>query len=456
MMSVSAEVNRPPAVSGPISGGDRGRPFTSATFDLSAFSYIEEEYFIEGEATIYGPAPATTFGSDGAWNVVPADAVPYTTRILVRRPATPNRFNGSVVVEWQNVSGGFDIDAAWLKFYEELLRSGYAWVGVSAQRAGVHLPPVIPGLSQPLTVWDPVRYASLSIPDDAASYDIFSDAIRVVGPDRSGDGVDPLGGLPVDLVLAVGQSQSGSRLATYVNAIHPVAQAADGFMVMARSASSAPLATSIVMPAAVRIRADLDVPVLALNTETEVISYFAARQPDTSMFRYWEVAGSAHQSASDNEMLAVQFQRDLGIPLVADCDNPINNFPFNYAANAALANLNEWASGGPPAPTVNPISVTETPLAVQRDALGNALGGLRLPHIDAPTAAYDGIGTPLACRLQGAAVSFTPETLRSLYPNHVTYLTRFTQATNRAVTAGVLLRDDAAAAKTQAAHTPIP
>ena len=312
---MSSPGEHPPVVSGPISGGQRGRPFTSATFDLGAFSYLEEEFLIHGEATTYRPASATTLGTDGAWNVAPTGAVPYTTRILVRRPATPERFNGTVVVEWQNVSGGFDIDAAWLKFHEELLRDGYAWVGVSAQRAGVHLPPVIPGLSQPLTVWDPVRYGSLSIPDDAASYDIFSDAIRAVGPDRSGDGVDPLGGLPVDLVLAVGQSQSGSRLATYVNAIHPIAQAADGFMVMARSASSAPLASSVVMPDAVRIRADLDVPVLALNSETEAISYFAARQPDTSMFRYWEVAGSAHQSAADNEMLAVYFQRDLRHPV---------------------------------------------------------------------------------------------------------------------------------------------
>ena len=100
--------------------------------------------------------------------------------------------------------------------------------------------------------------------------------------------------------------------------------------------------------------------------------------------------------------------------------------------------------------------MTGTPLAVRRDALGNALGGLRLPQIDVPTARYDGIGTPLACRLQGAAVPFARDTLRSLYRDHETYVSRFAQATNRAVAAGVLLGEDAAAAKQQAAHAPVP
>src|SRR5262245_47705357 len=33
-----------PTVTGPITGGLHGRPFTSATFDLAAFGYVEEEY----------------------------------------------------------------------------------------------------------------------------------------------------------------------------------------------------------------------------------------------------------------------------------------------------------------------------------------------------------------------------------------------------------------------------
>ena len=45
-------------------------------------------------------------GADGA--VAPAELADYRTRILVYRPADAARFNGTVVVEWLNVSGGLD------------------------------------------------------------------------------------------------------------------------------------------------------------------------------------------------------------------------------------------------------------------------------------------------------------------------------------------------------------
>ena len=43
----------------------------------------------------------------------PADdgRFPYRTRMIVRRPADPADFNGTVVVEWQNVKAQFDLEA---------------------------------------------------------------------------------------------------------------------------------------------------------------------------------------------------------------------------------------------------------------------------------------------------------------------------------------------------------
>ena len=98
-----------PTISGPVSGGTHGRPFTSSLADLAASGYVEEEYFIAGTATSYGAGKS--FESDGLWSVAPAGSQPFKTRILVRRPKNPARFNGTVVLEWQNVSGGFDVDA---------------------------------------------------------------------------------------------------------------------------------------------------------------------------------------------------------------------------------------------------------------------------------------------------------------------------------------------------------
>jgi hypothetical protein len=71
-----------------------------------------------------------------------------------------------VVVEWLNVSGGIDTSPDWAFSHTELLREGYAWVGVSAQFVGAAF----------LPSWDQARYASISHPGDSWSYDIFSQA----------------------------------------------------------------------------------------------------------------------------------------------------------------------------------------------------------------------------------------------------------------------------------------
>ena len=76
-----------------------------------------------------------------------------------------------------------DLDAHFAYVGEEILRGGYAWVGVSAQAAGIDsaagsgdLGPGALGLK----AWDPARYAELSHPGDAYSYAIFSDVGAVL------------------------------------------------------------------------------------------------------------------------------------------------------------------------------------------------------------------------------------------------------------------------------------
>ncbi|MFP3637120.1 alpha/beta hydrolase domain-containing protein, partial [Bacillus sp. SIMBA_033] len=66
----------------------------------------------------------------------------YTSLLLVRRPADPAKFNGTVIVEWLNVSYGHDVAVSWTHSIDHLLREGYAYVGVSAQEAGVEGLPV--------------------------------------------------------------------------------------------------------------------------------------------------------------------------------------------------------------------------------------------------------------------------------------------------------------------------
>lgn len=110
-----------------------------------------------------------------------------------------------MIVEWFNVSSGVDIDVDFGFAGEELLRGGYAWVGVSAQAAGItstgggglNLGPGAVGLRN----WDAERYAALEHPGDAYSYDIFSQVGRAL---RRPARVNPLRGLHVEQVLADG------------------------------------------------------------------------------------------------------------------------------------------------------------------------------------------------------------------------------------------------------------
>lgn len=96
-------------ISGPITGGKHGWAFARPLIDLKAKGYVEEEFFLEGEATTYAQTPGTEWGRDGKWKVEPKGKIPFKTRLLVYRPADPNTFNGTAVVCWNNVTAGYEL-----------------------------------------------------------------------------------------------------------------------------------------------------------------------------------------------------------------------------------------------------------------------------------------------------------------------------------------------------------
>jgi Alpha/beta hydrolase domain len=103
-------------------------------FDMGDVEYVAEEFFVSGTASSY--TPTGQLGPDGGWSVTPCDAADYTTRMVVLTPADRARcpdFNGTVLVEWLNVSGGIDAPAVWMMAHREIIRAGYAYVAVSAQ-----------------------------------------------------------------------------------------------------------------------------------------------------------------------------------------------------------------------------------------------------------------------------------------------------------------------------------
>lgn len=457
-----------PAIEGPITGG-LGMPFAATTmFDLGQVGYRADEYFISGTASAYGSDDPLT--ADGVWSVSPATTAAYKTRIFVYRPIDPRDFNGSVVVEWLNVSGGLDSAPDWIAGHVQLIREGFAYVGLSAQYVGVEGGTSIVGLPpMPLKDVDPVRYGSLSHPGDSFSYDIFSQTAQIV---RRPPDLNPFDGLDVRAVLGVGESQSAFRLVTYINGIHPLADIYDGFLVHSRGGAGTALSemplTPVPVAAPTLIRSDLNVPVLTLQMETDMtlLGFAAARQPDSDRFRLWEVAGTAH---ADTYTVVTGFN-DLGdspeaakvlviaepLPGIISCPLPLNSGPQHFIVNTAFSALNQWIREGTPPPIAPRLDVDlGPPVRIGRDEHGNALGGIRTPYVDAPIATLSGEGQTgsVLCILFGTTTPFSAQKLATLYPDQATYVAAVNESTDAAVADGFILPADAALIKAAAEDT---
>jgi hypothetical protein len=446
-------------IQGPVTGGKHGWAFGRPLFDLKARGYVEEEYFLSGTATTWQQVPGTAWARDGHWQVEPKGSVPYKTRILVYRPADPKRFNGTAIVSWNNVTAGYELFGG---ESAEILEGGYAFVGATVQRVGVH---GFPQLNQGLAAWDPERYGSLSIPTDDASFDIYTQVARAVGAKRDRSGTDPLAGLDVRKVIALGASQSAARLSTYANAIHPLARAFDGYLLQIYFGRGTPIdvGTAIrnvdwtarlagdTLPATLReiglfgdnlIRDDLDVPVMVVNSELEAVACHNVRQPDTDRYRYWESAGTSHTAKQSQDIRAAKYQREFGGPQPVLDD--MNRIPLTAYYDAAIHHMNRWVNGGEPPPRQPLIEFAGDPADVVRDANGIAKGGVRLPQVEAPVAQNSALllEPSRGLLLRGSNRPFDAATLASLYRDEADYRAKFTQAAQRAVQTGVLLPRD--------------
>src|SRR4051812_18220733 len=242
-----------PTVTGPVEGGTHGYPWNHSLFSLKSkrYDYTEQEYFFGGTATDL---------SSGA-------TAPYKSRMLVRLPRDRADFSGTVLVEWLNVTSQSDFETAWPVEAKWLMRHGIGYVGVSAQFAGVCCG------TTTLVGWDPQRYGSLSVPPgDAFSYDIFSQAIRAL---RAPQGIDPMGGYPVDDLIVTGASQSALYLTNFVNGGYNRDQI--DLYVITRGGGPYD---------------DFSTPIFQLNEENS-----AAKQPDNPHYVVWPEAGTAHAPA---------------------------------------------------------------------------------------------------------------------------------------------------------------
>ncbi len=454
----------------PVLEGIPGKPsLLLGAFEIDSVGYVAEEFFVSGTASSYGPEGE--LGADGQWRVTPSGTADFTTRVVAMTPADRSQFNGTVLVEWLNVSGGIDAPALWLMAHREVIRAGYAYVAVSAQKVGVDGGASLLGIDMSLKAQNPTRYASLSHPGDAFAFDIFSQIGRLLGSDAG-----LLGDLRPQHVVALGESQSAMFLTTYINAVDPLARVYDGFLVHSRFGPAAPLdGRSLIEElqspsgpqAAVRFRPDLRVPVVTVITETDLFGenppgYYFARQPDNEWLRVWEIPGTAHADNYTIQVAAI----DTGSAPLADIvtayaptkmlmgqqlGHYINFAPqHHYVVQAAIAALTKWVRTSEPAPSAPTIEVreTEAPQPVL-DGNGVAQGGIRTPWVDVPSARTSGVLPPEAAAesimawLFGCGEPFDAATLRRLYPGGPTeYQESFTAALDTAIGSGFILPAD--------------
>ncbi|MEV6308436.1 alpha/beta hydrolase domain-containing protein [Streptomyces sp. NPDC051840] len=405
------------AVSGPVAGslpGDPKAPDPADTYPwlsapgLAKAGYVEEEFQLSGRADAYS-ATGERLAQD----------VPYTTRVVVRRPSSPARFNGTVLTEWQNVSAGYDLDALWAP--DQMTRAGYAWVGVSAQRVGV----------DQLREWSPARYGTLDVTGqgrftaDEMSYDIYAQAAAAL---RAGTG-KVLGPLRARTLLGIGASQSAGRMTVYYDRVLPQTEPVfDGYGFVVGSAPTR----------------QGDEPVFHVLSETDVRT--PVRRADDDGYRRWEVAGSAHSGRYGQAYREPLLARDLGEAPTFSCTRPpYSEVPLHHVIAAAYAHLERWVERGVLPPSAQPLEFAPDGTKA-RDTHGLARGGVRLSQVEVPTALDTGDnGGETFCVLFGTHVPFTAEELGRLYPTHTRYVAGVTAADTRAVHAGHLLPADAAA-----------
>jgi Alpha/beta hydrolase domain len=483
-----------PSVTGPIPSTSTSFPFIADGFSVQPAvpaGYEEEEFFVSGTARIY------EYTATGIRVVTPCPAgvttgcaqVPYTTRMLVKRPIDPRRFSGTVVVEPLNPSAGFDLAPVWDRSRRYLVDTGDVFVGWTSKSVAVN---AIKG-------WNPGRYAALDWPYvpfvpagnngvfDGITFDI---AAQLGALFKANGAASPTRDLRVRRVFEAGFSQDGGFTFTQADVFHALERMPggggiyDGYFPGGTGGPSNldfGLTPAGALPASDprRRMQPREVPVIHVNTETEVAlgapGGLLYRRPDSDRaddrYRLWEVPGASHVDSGEGiDNIALDAQELLGMPAPSNnCTHmgvpgivDPNTFPWRDVANAALAGLTRWVTEGVPPPRTDRIQLkATTPAAIARDQFGNAMGGLRTPFLDAPTATYVPTDTArpggsVFCVLDGYNVPFSHETLATLYRSHGDYVERVVRQTDGLVREGFWLRPDAREVVDQAVHADVP
>ena len=475
-----------PRITGPIPVTRTSYPFgaadhTAVPENLRAIGYVEEEYFVSGLANVY------TWPAPGPAVVRTADA-PYTTRILVRRPAKVSKFSGNVVVEPLNPSNLFDLNLGWGLMHEQLIRNGDVWVGVTVKPVSMvtlktfHPQRYAPlSMDNPLPLSDPANCAT--VPADSSrstenglAWDIYSQVGELLRSKSAKNpvaygGKKPKAGLKL---YGFGYSQTGGYMYDYINGVAPLAKKQtghsiyDAYIVAVAGGNFAgiyPINQCEAVPAVDDPRRQLSnvgVPVIHVMSQSDYLLGITSRRPDsdwkTDRYRQYEMAGAAHATPTELNFAAAPADIIKGgraVPPASCNEGPRSRFPSSIFFDAILRNLDRWVRKDVPPPHGSPIVVENGKPVL--DEFGNVQGGLRSPYVDVPTSTWYGSSTGASfCFIAGHEVPFSQARLRELYPTHRAYVDAVVRDTNALVRQGFITEYDGRMIIREAQQAPVP
>jgi hypothetical protein len=350
---------------------------------LAAFRYDAHEYLVSGTA----------------------NGEPYTTRIVVRKPADNSKFSGLVLAEAMHGSGAahmFEFTSIYT------MSSGHAAVEI------LTTPPA------QFVALNQARYKDLKL-SGAQTNEILAQVGSLV---RSGS----LVGGPVRKMVLGGTSMTAGVLINYLPA-HMVYRTPqmqriyDGFLPMSNGAM---------------IR-DVDVPVIHVPTMHEVSGNITNKQDSDDpgkQYRLYEFSGMGHIDTRDSVRLKPN-----------PCVDPLSTFPVQAYMSVALDHLLKWVDKGTVPPRAQRIlldrDLSNDGSMMALDEHGNPVGGIRTTYVDVPTAKYvirpaalnpvvanaapyiaagGQNAANLMCGLSTAQIAFTPSKLTELYKNKQGYV----------------------------------
>jgi hypothetical protein len=416
-------------------------------WDMAQAGYVAEEFLVVGTADVHQPVAmadaANMLTRDNVADMAQRDFSlkalkkdqPYTTRIVVYRPADAKKFSGNVVFETLHPSGG-GRSIVWDMLNAYFVRRGDAYIGVQH-----------PSTFGVLKAANAERYGALAVVDNTQLWGAIAQVGALV---KSNAATSPLKGYAVKYLFLTGYSFTGAATTTFANWYHDRSTLSDG----------RPVFDGYVSNANSMYNRPLAVPVMRMNTQGDFDSFGGVnnRRYDSdeqgSQYRLYELTGAAHVTrpvppapgakpprpptggaTSTNQP---RFSAESCASKFPSNSEP-NQFPVHLFIEAMFDNMYRWVADGTKPPSGRRISKNVDGITV-KDSDGNAVGGIRLPMLEIPSATYD-VGVGDECFLFGYQAPFPAARLNSLYGAWDVYIDALRISSERKVKEGWLRPD---------------